>query len=74
MINLVISAIVATWISVIALISVQNASLVSLKFLFWQSIELPWGIVLAIAVAAGFVLGGCLPILFGRKSPSLKQK
>jgi uncharacterized integral membrane protein len=74
MINLVISAIVATWISVIALISVQNASLVSLKFLFWQSIELPWGIVLAIAVATGFLIGGCLPILLSRKSHPIKQK
>ncbi len=73
MINLVISAISATWISVIALISVQNASLVSLKFVLWKSIELPWGIVLAGAVALGLLIGACLPLL-GRKSPALKRK
>ncbi len=63
MINLVISAIVAIWIALIALISVQNASLVSLKFVFWNSIELPWGLILAGAVAIGFAIGGCLPLL-----------
>jgi uncharacterized integral membrane protein len=63
MINLLISAIVATWVFVIALLSVQNASIVSLKFLFWQSIDLPWGLVLAGMVAIGWMIGGCLPLL-----------
>lgn len=61
--NLIISAIVATWVMVIALVSVQNASLVSLKFLFWQSIDLPWGLVLGAMVSIGSIVGGCLPLL-----------
>jgi lipopolysaccharide assembly protein A len=63
MYNLLISAIIAVWIAFIALVSVQNASLVSLKFLFWNSIELPWGLLLAGGVATGFLIGGCLPLL-----------
>jgi lipopolysaccharide assembly protein A len=61
--NLLISIIAAIWIALIALISVQNASVVSIKFVFWKSIDLPWGLVLAGAVALGLILGGCLPLL-----------
>jgi lipopolysaccharide assembly protein A len=73
MTNLVVSAITAFWIALIALVSVQNASLVSLKFVLWKSIELPWGIVLAGAVAIGLMIGACLPLI-GRKSPALRRK
>jgi uncharacterized integral membrane protein len=58
--NFIISALVAMWIVSIALLSVQNATIVSLKFLVWQSIELPWGLILAGAVGIGFMLGGWL--------------
>jgi lipopolysaccharide assembly protein A len=67
MINLVISTIVAAWIATIALLSVQNATLVNLKFVFWKSIDLPWGLVLASAVGIGFLIGGCLPLLSSNK-------
>jgi lipopolysaccharide assembly protein A len=73
MVNLVISAIVAAWVVTIALVSVQNASLVSLKFVFWQSIDLPWGLVLAGAVGLGFIIGGCVPLL-GSNSTSVKRR
>ncbi|MCY7367546.1 MAG: LapA family protein [Chamaesiphon sp.] len=63
MTNLVISTITAIWIILIALISVQNASLVSINFVVWKLIDLPWGLVLAGAVAIGFLIGGCLPLL-----------
>jgi lipopolysaccharide assembly protein A len=71
--NLLISSIAAIWIALIALISVQNASLVSLKFIFWRSIDLPWGLVLAVAVALGFILGGCLPLL-GKISSTIDRQ
>ena len=73
MINLVISTIAATWIALIALISVQNASLVSLRFVFWKSIDLPWGLVLAGAVALGFIIGGCLPLLANNSDPAKRR-
>ena len=63
MTNLIISAIAAAWIILIALLSVQNATLLNLKFLVWQSIELPWGLILAGAVGIGFLLGGWLSLL-----------
>jgi uncharacterized integral membrane protein len=60
MTNLIISTIVAGWVVILALISVQNATVVSLKFLVWQSIELPWGLILAGAVGIGLLMGGWL--------------
>ena len=73
MTNLIISTIAAIWIALIALISVQNASLVSINFAIWKSIDLPWGLVLAGAVALGFILGGLVPLL-GSKLTSVKRK
>jgi len=73
MTNLIISAIAATWIALIALLSVQNASLVSLRFVFWKSIDLPWGLVLAGAVALGFIIGGCL-LLLGNNSKIVNRR
>lgn len=72
MTNLIISTIVAAGAIAIALVSVQNASLVSLKFVFWQSIELPWGLILAGAVGLGLIIGGYLPLL-GSNSDSDKR-
>jgi lipopolysaccharide assembly protein A len=74
MTKLLISTIAAVWIALIALISVQNATIVNLKFVFWQSIDLPWGLVLAIAVALGFILGGCLPLLSNKSAPANKRR
>ncbi len=65
MTNLIVSTIAAVWIAVIALISVQNASLVSINFAIWKSIDLPWGLLLAGAVALGFIIGGSIPLLGG---------
>lgn len=60
MTNFIISTIAAGWIVLLALISVQNATVVSLKFLVWRSIELPWGLILAGGVGIGLLLGGWL--------------
>jgi uncharacterized integral membrane protein len=56
-----ILSIMAAWIVTIALISVQNATPVSFKFLIWQSVPLPLGLLMAIGVAGGLLLGGILP-------------
>ena len=72
MTKLIISIIVAAWVVTIALVSVQNASLVSLRFVFWKSIDLPWGLMLAGAVAIGFVMGGCIPLLGNSASDDRK--
>ncbi|MFM2063677.1 MAG: hypothetical protein RLZZ507_3348 [Cyanobacteriota bacterium] len=64
-VNLFISIVIAGWVLVIALISVQNATPVSLKFLIFQSIQVPFGLMLAFWVAVGLVGGAVLEPLWG---------
>jgi uncharacterized integral membrane protein len=47
-----------------ALISVQNAAPISVKFLGWQSIELPVGVVLSASFAVGLLLAVGLPLIW----------
>jgi len=53
--NLLISVIVAVWVVAIAIISVQNATPVSLKFFTYQSIQIPFGLVLAFCAGVGLI-------------------
>ncbi|HEY9643208.1 MAG TPA: lipopolysaccharide assembly protein LapA domain-containing protein [Coleofasciculaceae cyanobacterium] len=55
MAKLLIMVIVAFWVSAIALISVQNATPIVLKFLTFQSVQLPMGLVIALSAAIGMV-------------------
>ncbi|HIK31089.1 MAG TPA: DUF1049 domain-containing protein [Oscillatoriales cyanobacterium M59_W2019_021] len=59
-----VCTIAAIWILVLAIASVQNATLVSLTFLFWESIRMPVGVLLAASFAVG-LLGGTL--YFGKR-------
>ena len=54
-VNLLVSVIVAFWIMAIAIISVQNAMPVSLRFLTFESIQIPVGLLLAFCVAVGMI-------------------
>jgi uncharacterized integral membrane protein len=47
-----------------ALVSVQNAASISIRFLGWQSIELPVGVVLSAGVAVGLLLAVGLPLIW----------
>ncbi|MCF2147518.1 LapA family protein [Desmonostoc muscorum LEGE 12446] len=47
--------VVAVWVVAIAIISVQNATPVSLKFLTFQSIQMPAGLVLAFSAVIGLI-------------------
>ena len=53
MVTLLICLILAGWTAAIAIFSVQNATAVSIQFLFFRSIELPLGIVLAFGMGIG---------------------
>lgn len=53
--NFLIACIVATWVVAIAIISVQNATPVSLQLLIFRSVELPFGLVLAFSAGAGIM-------------------
>lgn len=62
--NLLTSLIIAGWIGAIAILSIQNFTPVSLKFLSFETIQIPLGIVLAFSVAVGVVGGAIAPILW----------
>lgn len=54
-VNLLLSTIVALWIMAIAIVSVQNATPVSLRFITFESIQIPVGLVLAFSVGFGMI-------------------
>jgi uncharacterized integral membrane protein len=53
--TLITSCIVAVWVGAIALIAIQNATPVALRFLTFQSIEIPFGLVIAFSVMVGII-------------------
>jgi uncharacterized integral membrane protein len=53
--NLLTSLLIAFWVIVIAIISVQNAEPVSLRFLTYQSIQIPFGLILAFSTGVGVI-------------------
>lgn len=55
MINFLICLILSVWVSAIAILSVQNVAPVSLQFLFFRSIDLPVGVVLALSMSIGLL-------------------
>uniref|UniRef100_A0ACD5GPP1 LapA family protein n=1 Tax=Desertifilum tharense IPPAS B-1220 TaxID=1781255 RepID=A0ACD5GPP1_9CYAN len=68
-----ISIIFALWVSAIALVSVQNAVPVSLRFLVFESIQLPFGLVLAFSASIGLIAGAILIPLWGLPSASRRS-
>ncbi|MEO0836167.1 MAG: LapA family protein [Cyanobacteria bacterium J06642_3] len=66
--NLLNSLIVAGWISAIAVVAIQNIQDVSLKFLFWQSIKFPIGVLLALCLGVGYILGAFLPLFWQKQA------
>ena len=63
--NFFILVIIAVWVVAIALISVQNATPVSLQFLVFQSVQIPFGLMLAFSVAVGLLGTAVLQPLWG---------
>lgn len=55
MARFVLAIVVALWVCVIALVAAQNGAPVSLRFLGFQSIQIPLGVLLAFCVAIGIV-------------------
>ncbi|MEL4894834.1 LapA family protein [Crocosphaera sp. Alani8] len=69
--NVMVAVVIAFWVGAIAIFSIQNVITVSLKFLFWESIKLPVGVLLSFCLGGGFVVGSFLPFLF---NPSKRKK
>lgn len=60
----------ALWIVAIAIFAVQNATPVSLQFLAFHSVALPFGVMLSFCVAGGMLITALLiGLLSGSKSP-----
>ena len=62
--NLLTSIILTVWIAAIAILSIQNITPISLKFLVFQTIQIPLGIVLAFSVGIGAMAGAIAPVLW----------
>jgi uncharacterized integral membrane protein len=54
--HFLLSCLIGLIIIAAALLSVQNATAITIQFLFWQSISLPFGVVLAFAISSGVLL------------------
>ncbi|WP_089093920.1 LapA family protein [Nodularia sp. NIES-3585] len=65
LIPIFISLVVAIWVVAIAIISVQNATPVSLKFLTFQTIQIPMGLVMAFSAGVGLIGMALLQPLWG---------
>jgi len=55
--HLSLTLLLSVWISAIAILSVQNATPVSLKFLLFESVQIPVGILLAFSASLGLLSG-----------------
>jgi uncharacterized integral membrane protein len=62
--NLLTSIVLAGWIGAIAILSIQNITPVSLRFLGFETIQIPIGIVLAFSVGVGAIGGAIAPVLW----------
>lgn len=58
---------IALWVSAIALISVQNATPVTLRFLVFESVQIPIGLLLGFSTSLG-ILGAALILPASRNS------
>jgi lipopolysaccharide assembly protein A len=66
--NLLISIILAIWIGAIAIFSIQNIDAVSLRFLTFQSIQLPVGVLLSFCLGGGMIFGAIAPLFLPRSN------
>jgi uncharacterized integral membrane protein len=53
---------VALGVGAVAIVSAQNPVLVSFKFVIWQSLPIPLGLILSMILAAGVLIGGIIPL------------
>lgn len=60
----------ALWVVAIAIVSVQNATPVSVQFLTFHSVELPVGVLLSFGVAGGMAITAVLLQLWGLRQPT----
>lgn len=72
--NLLTSIILAIWAGAIAILAVQNATSVSLKFFTFESIQMPVGVVLAFSAGVGAIGGAIAPLFWSRGNRHLQSE
>jgi uncharacterized integral membrane protein len=65
MIRLVLALVPAVWVVAIAIMAIQNATPVSVRLITLQSIEIPFGVLLAFCAAAGMVAAALVLLVLG---------
>lgn len=71
--HLLLSLLFSLGIAIAAILSVQNATAVSIHFLAWRSVPIPVGIVLAFATGVG-VLAGAIAVPLWPKRLSRRRR
>jgi uncharacterized integral membrane protein len=72
MVRFAFAIIPAIWVVAIAIVAVQNATPVSIRLLNLESIDIPFGVLLAFFVAGGMLAAALLLVLLGGNP--LKQR
>ncbi|WP_013324908.1 lipopolysaccharide assembly protein LapA domain-containing protein [Gloeothece verrucosa] len=72
--NLIASLLVAVWMVTLAVFSIQNITPVSLKFLLFESIQFPLGVLLSGCAAGGIIAGAIAPLLVARPRKSNRRR
>ncbi|MBF2000596.1 MAG: DUF1049 domain-containing protein [Synechococcales cyanobacterium C42_A2020_086] len=68
MARILIPLLASLWVSAIALVAIQNAAPVSLRFLGLQTVEVPIGLLLAFSVSLGMAMAALLlPLVSTRR-------
>jgi uncharacterized integral membrane protein len=61
--HLSISLMMAVWMGMVAVFSIQNIEAISLKFFTFETIRLPVGVLLSFCLGFGLLLGAIAPLL-----------
>ena len=52
----------AILLGLVAIASIQNIEIVSIQFLLWESVKLPFGVLIAFSVGFGLMVGSFIPV------------
>ena len=72
--NLMTTIMIAFWLGVIAIFSIQNITEVSLKLLIFESIKLPVGVLLSFCMGGGMIFGSLAPLLWKRSNKKRSKR
>ena len=62
-------SIIAVAMILMAVLSIQNITPISLKFIVFRSVEIPLGVLLAFSFGVGLIFGAIVPLVKSRITP-----